>query len=49
MIGLKELLEMKEKFEHEKIFVEAKIEVVNQMIETEKEKEVEQTEINAIV
>lgn len=49
MICLEELLKMKEKFEHEKNFVEAKIEVVNQMIETEKAKEVEETEINTVV
>ena len=36
MIGLKELEEMKAEFEREKLFVEAKISVVEKMIEKEK-------------
>lgn len=35
MIDLKELVDMKDEYEHEKIFVEAKISVVNSLIEKE--------------
>jgi hypothetical protein len=50
MIGLKELIDMKDEFEHEKIFVEAKISVVKNLIEKEieKEKETEETEVTEL-
>lgn len=49
MICLEELLAMKDEFEKEKIFVDAKILVVSQMIEKEKAKEVVEPDTNESV
>lgn len=48
MIDLKELIDMKDEFEHEKIFVEAKLSVVKSLIEKETKK-IEAPEENEIV
>ena len=46
MIEMKELFALKEECEHEKIFVEAKISVVNDLIQKELEKQKEtETEV----